>query len=360
MNFIPGGEPFGPCGCLGHKSRSKMASQSMPAPRAALFRRSRRHARSSPVRARASHAMGLLLECDGVMVDVHRDAHRVAFNQAFQSMGLDCAHWSPQVYHDVMRGGKGSGEGMIIAYFNTVGWPLMVTEKDRVGYAQELHRMKRAAMKEMVENDQVEFRDGVLEFLDDALSAGAKVGLVAGTASAPDEHVVDMVMRKLGSDRASKISVFEGFSNGEGVEEDEQTKDSEEVLEDVASSLVAAAAEKQRKLKRNIARQASEGRGWSVDPNLLFEGEGISSDWINAVAQLQLGAELSRCVFVGAHFRPLKAAAGSGLLTAVVPCSNNMNGAQPGVDWKFDGFGPGGGLAYDRLAKMVEARNKTV
>eukprot|EP00894_Picocystis_sp_ML_P005355 jgi/Pico_ML_1/55872/g1493.t1 len=203
--------------------------------------------------------MGLLLECDGVMVDVHRDAHRVAFNQAFQSMGLDCAHWSPQVYHDVMRGGKGSGEGMIIAYFNTVGWPLMVTEKDRVGYAQELHRMKRAAMKEMVENDQVEFRDGVLEFLDDALSAGAKVGLVAGTASAPDEHVVDMVMRKLGSDRASKISVFEGFSNGEGVEEDEQTKDSEEVLEDVASSLVAAAAEKQRKLKRNIARQASEG-----------------------------------------------------------------------------------------------------
>ena len=310
------------------------------------------------MRAQAAEAPGLLLECDGVMVDVHRDAHRVAFNQAFRAMGLDCANWSPQVYHDVMRAGKGSGEGMIIGYFNTVGWPLVVTERDRMGYAQELHRMKRAAMKEMVEKDQVEFREGVLEFLDDALSAGAKVGLVAGTASAPDEHVVDMVMRKLGPDRASKIRVFEGFSSGEEEEEEQQNDEAVDAAEDVASSLVAAAAEKQRKLKKNIARQASEGRGWSVDPNLLFEGEGISSDWINAVAQLQLGSELSRCVFIGAHFRPLKAAAGSGLLTAVVPCSNNMNGAQPGVDWKFDGFGPGSGLAYERLARMVEARNK--
>lgn len=312
---------------------------------------------SRNVRARAKEAsapVGLLLECDGVLVDVHRDAHRVAFNEAFASVGLDCANWSPMVYQDILRSGKGSGEGMICAFFNAVGWPLVVREKDRPEFVRELHRRKREAMKDMVKNDRIELREGVVQFLDEAIAAGAKVGLVAGTASAPDEHIVDMVMRKIGPERAAQISVFEGFLN----EEEDETE--QEELQDVASSVVAAAAKQQRRIRRNVAKQASLGRGWSVDPNLLFEGEGISSDWINAVAQLQLGTQLSNCVFIGAHFRPLKAAAGSGLCTAVLPCSNGMNGTQEGIDWKFDGFGPGGGLAFDRLARMLEAKNKTL
>lgn len=31
-----------------------------------------------------SHPYGLMVECDGVLVDIHKDAHRVAFNQAFE------------------------------------------------------------------------------------------------------------------------------------------------------------------------------------------------------------------------------------------------------------------------------------
>ena len=30
------------------------------------------------------HPYGLMIECDGVLVDIHKDCHRVAFNQAFE------------------------------------------------------------------------------------------------------------------------------------------------------------------------------------------------------------------------------------------------------------------------------------
>lgn len=30
------------------------------------------------------HQYGLMIECDGVLVDIHKDCHRVAFNMAFE------------------------------------------------------------------------------------------------------------------------------------------------------------------------------------------------------------------------------------------------------------------------------------
>jgi len=41
------------------------------------------------VRAQSSsigqpHTYGLMIEVDGVLVDIHKDCHRVAFNQAFE------------------------------------------------------------------------------------------------------------------------------------------------------------------------------------------------------------------------------------------------------------------------------------
>ena len=30
------------------------------------------------------HQYGLMIECDGVLVDIHKDCHRVAFNKAFE------------------------------------------------------------------------------------------------------------------------------------------------------------------------------------------------------------------------------------------------------------------------------------
>lgn len=47
--------------------------------------------RKAPLKASAEstsigepHQYGLMIECDGVLVDIHKDCHRVAFNKAFE------------------------------------------------------------------------------------------------------------------------------------------------------------------------------------------------------------------------------------------------------------------------------------
>lgn len=47
----------------------------------------------------SSHPYGLMVECDGVLVDIHKDAHRVAFNQAFEVA-------TPNMSLDIMRSGR--------------------------------------------------------------------------------------------------------------------------------------------------------------------------------------------------------------------------------------------------------------
>lgn len=74
------------------------------------------------------------LECDGILVDLHSDGHRVAFNNTFsvsipilvlfyslqQTLGLECANWSEQVYYDLARSGDGTEESLIRLFFDTV------------------------------------------------------------------------------------------------------------------------------------------------------------------------------------------------------------------------------------------------
>ena len=53
----------------------------------------------------------LIIECDGVLVDVHSEIHLPAFNTAFRELGLDCANWTPAIYTDLIRMGDGTVKG---------------------------------------------------------------------------------------------------------------------------------------------------------------------------------------------------------------------------------------------------------
>lgn len=37
-----------------------------------------------------------------------------------QELGLDCVAWAPAVYHDLLRSGDGTAEGIVAAYFGMV------------------------------------------------------------------------------------------------------------------------------------------------------------------------------------------------------------------------------------------------
>jgi hypothetical protein len=47
------------------------------------------------------HELGLVLEADTVVVDMHDAVHRPAFNRAFESLGLSGAKWSSRIYYDI-------------------------------------------------------------------------------------------------------------------------------------------------------------------------------------------------------------------------------------------------------------------
>jgi hypothetical protein len=117
----------------------------------------RRSAAAEEGSSGSGEAVGLIIECDGAIVDAHVEGHRVAFNRAFsvsghprvcavpcrwfvsapaptdaagcrsvllpswqrclsrcapylQEIGHDCTSWTPAVFYDLMRMGDGTGE----------------------------------------------------------------------------------------------------------------------------------------------------------------------------------------------------------------------------------------------------------
>lgn len=169
---------------------------------------------------------GLILECDGVVLDTHLDGHREAFNRAFQvggagicvqrgrvvaagrrpflngghywagharetltpapllqEIGYDCVQWSPAVYYDLLRWGDGTGQGLIRAYFSKLGWPLMLGSKDRPAFVEKVYAGKQRQLRTMVQKGEIPLRPGGGRWGGEAgVRGGAAAG--AGQSSA--------------------------------------------------------------------------------------------------------------------------------------------------------------------------------
>ena len=61
-----------------------------------------------------------------------------------------------------------------------------------------VHALKVKLLREMAARGEVPLRPGVKEFVDEALEAGARLAVVAGTASAPEDRLVSSAMFHLG------------------------------------------------------------------------------------------------------------------------------------------------------------------
>jgi beta-phosphoglucomutase-like phosphatase (HAD superfamily) len=99
----------------------------------------------------------LLFDCDGVIAETERDAHRVTFNQAFKNKGID-AEWDVQLYGELLK--IGGGKERMTAYFNKVGWPESIVESERQEVVKELHKFKTNQFQSLVESGAVPLRPG--------------------------------------------------------------------------------------------------------------------------------------------------------------------------------------------------------
>ena len=142
----------------------------------------------------------LIFDCDGVLVDTERDGHRVAFNLAFDKMGIN-TKWSVEGYGDLLK--IAGGKERMKYFFDQNGWPAGIMDKE--GYILDLHRLKTSLFMEIIESGQLPLRPGIARVVDEAISLGLKLAV----CSTSNEKAVNLIVEKLlGQDRRKHFSAI--------------------------------------------------------------------------------------------------------------------------------------------------------
>lgn len=302
-----------------------------------------------------------------------------------QEMGYSCSHWSRPVYFDLLRFGDSTGPGLIKTYFDMVGWPIMLSTSDRSAFVDKIYAAKQRIFKDIIAQRQLDLREGVVSFIDDLIQDGICPVVIAGTASAPEDGVLECVLSLLGEERSSKIQSLTPTmsSNEEDEYISEQEKGfiisdtneignqgrqgQEEEGNDAMMSFEQLIAQAQGKAKAQAAQSfarainlQNRGVGMRVDPTLFAiqqRARSISPAYFAAIVAAKGGTAKSS-VLVAASNTLMQAAKGAGLYTAGVPPSLAARGGYTAMDASFDGFGPGGGITWRKLKFILEAREK--
>ncbi|KAL0022531.1 hypothetical protein WJX79_008734 [Trebouxia sp. C0005] len=167
-----------------------------------------------PVRASSAKADGkadvftLLLDCDGVLVDTEAQGHRVSFNEAFKQKGLDF-EWSVDAYGNLLAigGGKERMSHYFTAHSHLEPFSSMQSMEDRQAYVKDMHLLKTELFMKLIEKGQLPLRPGVQRIIDEAIEAGAKVGVCSTSNEKAVQKIVDVM---LDPKVASQIRVFAG------------------------------------------------------------------------------------------------------------------------------------------------------
>lgn len=252
-----------------HKSSSTTTIRSLAAP----VRRSNRRVAPTSFTPRAASTdasdvepLLVIIECDGVLCDVHLDGHREAFNEAFKELNMEGASWDQERYLSLLRTGGGTAEGMVERYFHFYGYPSpelrdpseAVPDETSVGgidlpedatplmkaaaaaqaaeaaqdplnkellqrrrreWIDEVVRLKDVKLQNMIAEGRLKLRKGAVHFLDECLlEDGVQVVIIGATASSPEEGVLDAVLEAIGPLRAAAISVSDGNESIDGTE----------------------------------------------------------------------------------------------------------------------------------------------
>ncbi|XP_029124883.1 uncharacterized protein LOC109819311 isoform X2 [Cajanus cajan] len=154
----------------------------------------------------SSQNLAVLLEVDEVLMDSHRVGKRLAFNKAFEKLGLDCANWSEPVYSDLSKRSAGDEEKMVFLYFNRIGWPSSLPTNEKGLFAKRVLQQKEKALEEFVMSKSLPLRPGLDQFIDDAYNEGIPVVILTAYSKSGD-NVSGTIMEKLGNDRSIKVII---------------------------------------------------------------------------------------------------------------------------------------------------------
>lgn len=141
---------------------------------------------------------GVIFDLDGTLSETERDGHRVAFNRAFERLGLP-DRWDENLYGELLwiTGGK----ERLHFYFDRHR-PLPASERDQL--IAELHRTKNESFRQLIDESSMTPRPGILRLLDELY----QYSLTTAVATTGSRAWVEPLLERLvGRDRLSRIAV---------------------------------------------------------------------------------------------------------------------------------------------------------
>jgi HAD superfamily hydrolase (TIGR01509 family) len=126
----------------------------------------------------ASLPKALIWDVDGTIAETERDGHRVAFNKAFESMGLP-RHWDEATYGRLLHV-TGGRERLLHDMQDRPDAPH--THIGREALARLLHKRKNAFFADLVALGALGLRPGVQRLMDECLHAGVRLAVATTTS----------------------------------------------------------------------------------------------------------------------------------------------------------------------------------
>jgi beta-phosphoglucomutase-like phosphatase (HAD superfamily) len=149
----------------------------------------------------------LIFDVDGTLADTE-EAHRRAFNEAFQQYGLDW-NWSKPKYAELLR--TTGGKERIGTYVQSL--TLGADARGALlGLVPEIHATKTEIYTRLVSEGQVALRDGVARLLREAEAAGVRLAIASTTTFA---NIEALLVTNLGQ---SSLGMFGVIGAGDQVQ----------------------------------------------------------------------------------------------------------------------------------------------
>jgi HAD superfamily hydrolase (TIGR01509 family) len=142
----------------------------------------------------------LIFDVDGTLADTE-EAHRCAFNEAFNEAGLDW-NWSKPKYAHLLS--TTGGKERLAAYIESLSLDAgeKAALKERI---PALHKAKTERYTRMILEGQAPLRTGVARLLDEAAASGVRVGIATTTTFA---NIEALLVTHLGKHALERFAVI--------------------------------------------------------------------------------------------------------------------------------------------------------
>jgi HAD superfamily hydrolase (TIGR01509 family) len=141
----------------------------------------------------------LIWDVDGTVAETERDGHLIAFNRAFEAMGLPW-RWDDALYGRLLKVTGGRERLLYDMAARSEAPPALAA---REALARELHQRKNALYADIVAQGGIAARPGVLRLMDECSQAGVLMAMATTTSTS---NVVSLFKVLLGVDWRARFA----------------------------------------------------------------------------------------------------------------------------------------------------------